>query len=281
MSRDKVQERFHARRSYGRLADGRYVTLLQAYHRSGQIVLLPGAVVVELSEDEARRHGVGYATMDDAAEDMGAKREGDRFFIEDNLNSRWDSWAAGGFDDVLKLLPGKRGYTAAAHEYDPEFPRLLNEPPSVFWEPTQEYCDKARKKDIDWEGMRAEAGAKAGAEWDLVHSWTKGTPWSSWAEVQREFTGDAARDHYNAQWAIKAIREGQQTLPPDDERNGSSMMHCRAPGRTMSPQRKSALASPMQSCAMASGWNVMRTIGKTMPIGLSSSMLFWIGSRMR
>lgn len=33
--------------------------------------------------------------------------------------------------------------------------------------------------------------------------------------MQRKFTGDAARDHYHAQWAIKAILEGQRTLPPE------------------------------------------------------------------
>ena len=51
-----------------------------------------------------------------------------------------------------------------------------------------------------------------------MHAWTKGTPWSSWAEVQRQFAGDAARHHYHAQWAIKAIREGQLTLPPEQRR---------------------------------------------------------------
>ena len=33
----------------------------------------------------------------------------------------------------------------------------------------------------------------------------------------RKFTGDAARDHYWAQPAIQAIREGQQTLPPEQK----------------------------------------------------------------
>jgi hypothetical protein len=183
------------------------------------MVLIPGAVVVEMSADEARTHRLGYATMDDAAEDIGAKREGDRFFVLDNLNSQWDSWEIGGrWGGMLKLLPGRQGYTAMPLRFDPEFAKILNRPPPEIWQPTPGYCDQARKKDIDWVGMQAEAGEKAGAEWDLVRAWTKGTPWSSWAEVRHKFTGDAARDYYHAQWAIKAIREGQQTLSPEQRR---------------------------------------------------------------
>jgi hypothetical protein len=169
---DEVQKQFQARQRYGRLGDGRYVELGQAHHRdaSGNMVLIPGADVVELGGDEARRHGVGYATLDDAAEGIGAKREGDRFFIEDNFNSRWDWWVIGGrYGSTLKLLPGRQGYTAMLPEFDPEFAKILNRPPPEIWQPTPGYCDQARKKDIDWVGMATEAaGAKADAESDLV-----------------------------------------------------------------------------------------------------------------
>lgn len=218
---DEVHELFRARHQYFRLSDGRYVGYMQAHHHdaAGKMVLIAGAIAVELSADEARCHGVGYATLDDAAAHLGAEREGDRYFIEDNFNSRWDWWVIGGrWGSKLKLLPGKQGYTDMPLEFDPEFSKILNRPPPEIWQPTPGYCDQARKKDVDWVGMMTEAGAKAGAEWDLVYGWTRGTPWSSWAEVQRKFTGDAARDHYWAQPAILAIREGRQTVPPEQRR---------------------------------------------------------------
>ena len=218
---DEVHELFQSPQRCFRLSDGRYVEFIQAHQRnpSGKLALIPGAVEVRLNADQARSHNLGYATLDDAAAARGAEREGDRFFIEDNLNSRWDWWVTGGrFGSMLKLLPGKQGYTAMPLQYDAESARLLNEPPPAVWEPRPGYCDQARKSEIDWVGMRVEAGAKAGAEWDLVHSWTRGAAWSSWAEVQRKFSGDAAREHYHAQWAMKAIREGQQTLPPEQRR---------------------------------------------------------------
>ena len=68
--------------------------------------------------------------------------------------------------------------------------------------------------DVDWLGMAAEAGEKAGAMWDMVHSWTGGASWSSLAEVRTKF-GDDAWHHYRIQPAIKAILERQQTLPPE------------------------------------------------------------------
>ena len=75
---------------------------------------------MELSADEARRQGVGYATLDDAAEHLGAEREGDRYFIEDNFNSQWDWWIISGrWGNTLKLLPGRQGYTAVPLKFDP------------------------------------------------------------------------------------------------------------------------------------------------------------------
>ncbi len=215
---DEVHELFQARQQYFRLSDGRYVKFRQAHHHdvSGRLILIPGAIPIDLNGDEARRHGVGHATLDDAAEHLGAEREGDRYFIVDNPNSQWDWWVIGGrWGSKLKLLLGRQGYTAMPLEFDPEFAKVLNLPPPAIWQPTPGYCDQARKNDIDWAGMATEAGAKAGAEWDRVYAWTKGTPWLSWAEVQRNFTGDTARDHYWAQPAILAIREGQRTLPPE------------------------------------------------------------------
>jgi hypothetical protein len=87
-----------------------------------------------------------------------------------------------------------------------------------IWQPTPGYCDQALKKDIDWAGM-ATQGRGAGTEWDhLVHAWTKGMSWSAWTEVRGRFADDVARHHYWSQPAIKAIREGQQTVPRERRR---------------------------------------------------------------
>ena len=210
---DDVRKLFEAPQQCFRLSDGRYVGYSSAHHRepTGKMALMPGAVMVEVSADEARSLGLGYMTLDDAAEHLGAEREGDRFFIEDNFNSRWDWWVIGGrWGSMLKVLPGFQSYTARPWEFDSEFDKQKSE----VWQPIQGYCDQARKKGIDWKGMAAEAGEKAGAMWDMVRFWTGGVSWSTLAEVQAEF-GDEVRHHYGSQPAIKAILEGQKTLPPD------------------------------------------------------------------
>ena len=75
----------------------------------------------------------------------------------------------------------------------------------------------------------------------------QGHPWSSWAEVQRKFTGDAARDHYWAQPAILAIREGQQTLPPEQRRWHIDDAWS-GPREDYVAAAEAARASPMRSC---------------------------------
>ena len=150
----RVQEQFQARRRYGRLGDGRYVELGQAHH------LWQDGSALRSSRGRAkcgrgtRTHRLGYATMDDAAEDIGAKREGDRFAIEDNPNSRWDHWTVGGrWGSTLKLLPGRQGYSAMPIEFDPEFAKVLNRPPPEIWQPTA-YCDQS----IGWVWRPLHAG---------------------------------------------------------------------------------------------------------------------------
>ena len=168
---DEVREVFQAPRKCIRLSDGRHLAPTQA--RDLEEELLAGAVKVQLTANEARSHGIGYATLDDAAEDIGAEREGDRFFIEGNPNSHWDWYEIGGrFSRMLKLLPGRDGFTATDLETTGEMApakriefALLGRRPVP--EPMPGYCDQAKKGDIDWAGMAAEAGAKAGARWDV------------------------------------------------------------------------------------------------------------------
>jgi hypothetical protein len=216
---EEVREAFHARQLCFQLSDGRLVDWRQAHHcdpTTGRMVLVHGAIAVEMTADEARTHHLGFATLDDAADSLGAQREADKFFIEDNFNSQWDWWVIGGrYGSALRLLPGRRGYTETPLEFRPEYSKIFNRRPSAPWQPKPGYCDQTRKMDVDWMGMRAEAGAKAGARWDRVQIWTKGEQWSPWAGISAKFIGDLAREHYASQPAIKAISEGQQTLPPE------------------------------------------------------------------
>ncbi len=75
----EVHELFQARRQHFRLSDGSYVMYHQAHRRdvAGNMVLIPGAIAVDMSAEEARGLGLGYATLDDAAADLGAHRESD------------------------------------------------------------------------------------------------------------------------------------------------------------------------------------------------------------
>jgi hypothetical protein len=87
---DEVHGLFQSPQRCFRLSDGRYVEFIRAHQRNpaGKLALIPGAVEVRLNADQARSRNLGYATLDDAAAARGAEREGDRFWIEDNLNSR-------------------------------------------------------------------------------------------------------------------------------------------------------------------------------------------------
>lgn len=60
--------------------------------------LPPGASIETMSAEEARKHGIGYATMAECAEEyFGADIEGDgKFFRLTNPNKKWDWWQVGG-----------------------------------------------------------------------------------------------------------------------------------------------------------------------------------------
>jgi hypothetical protein len=98
-------------------------------------------------------------------------------------------------------------------------------------------------------------------------------------DVER-LIGDAPRDHYEAQPAMQAIREGQQTLPPeqrqfliDDALSGAREDYVGA---------AEACAGVTYALIFHGEWldsdMVTTKSGRT---GISSSMLFWIGSPMR
>lgn len=124
--------------------------------------------------DFAKEHKYGYVVIEDGEVVRVVKRT--------NPNAKWDWWVVGGrWSGFLKLKPeAGRG----------------------------RYADEALKGEIDWEGMKDEAGQKASEEWDAVRTAVP-DPWRSWEDVRGSWPGDleAARIEYNSQVAIKTIRE--------------------------------------------------------------------------
>lgn len=163
--------------------------------------LPPGAREAEMPADEARAHGIGYATMDAAAEAWcsATLHEDGRYYKRTNPNARWDWWQVGG-RYTGKLSPG----------YDPEkdptnwetcrlcagspgrrLPALITTPEeigsdgkipcngchetpgrSLKW-PTSWVKfdgDQALWGSLDLEKMLTQAREKKGAEWDAAEA---------------------------------------------------------------------------------------------------------------
>lgn len=104
-----------------------------------------------------------------------------------NPNKKWDWWVVGGrWTGALKLKPG------AAGNYGQRSWTNKNEADDM------DRCDQARKGDIDVQGMRDEAVARAEKAWDKF----RGTPpcpeWVSWERMRETHAQDieAARDAY-------------------------------------------------------------------------------------
>lgn len=144
---------------------------------------------VQSAGDDAP-HMYGYAVVKDGKLVKAVKRT--------NPNSKWDWYVIGGrWGDMLKLKKDAIGFTNKRRELE-----LV----------AGGYADQAVKGNIDVQGMRDAAGRDAAERWDKAaaaaaasgSSW-----WKSWVQVRAEH-GDnleAARDEYNNQPAIKAMRE--------------------------------------------------------------------------
>lgn len=119
-----------------------------------------------------------------------------------NPNAQWDWYQIGGrWSDMLKLKAGAKGTRGSRSLLDTD------------GRPQAGYCDSARKGDIDVEGMRDEAGEKAGKKWDIVNPVVgphKST-FVSWEACQEAAKKDGvvdwevARDAYHGQPLRKAV----------------------------------------------------------------------------
>jgi len=144
-------------------------------------------------------HKYGYTLLNEAG-------EVEKVIRRTNSNAQWDWYSVGGrWTGMLKLKPGKIGSTGR---------------PGLMTEAAKEgTADQAIKGDIDWEGMRTDAGTKAAALWDKVNN-VAPNKWESWDSVLKRIGSgkiDEARNFYHSQPGRVAIRADQDLIWVEDD----------------------------------------------------------------
>lgn len=149
-------------------------------------------------EDESQVN-TGSGTTDDAPHMWGYAVVKDGQLVKavrrTNPNKKWDWWIVGGrWTGMLALKHGATG--------------TVGEPGLFSRRPADGRVDQAIKSDIDFEAMRDEKGQAAGETWDRAAALTGGQAWEPWTAVRNRVTSiDAARDFYNSQPAILALKK--------------------------------------------------------------------------
>lgn len=164
--------------------------------------------------DESREHGLGYHGLDDKivhseaeVDKEGAHRYGYAIIdAEGNLmkavnrtnpNKKWDWYQVGGrWSGFLKLKPGANGSHGERSWTNADKPADTGR------------CDQAFKRDVDFTGMRDDAGAEAGALWDKAHAVIAGRTWQAWDAVREAHVGniEKVREAYRAQPGVTETR---------------------------------------------------------------------------
>lgn len=216
---DKVAEEFDKSVKAVKLADGAWLSRWddrlytkqpsdEMGRRLGRKAFdLPlGAVEIELSGNDARGVGLGYATMDDAARGYYGSdvriRDG-QYFNHTNPNKRWDWYQVGGrWTGSLLLLPKARG--------------IVGRPGLMTSDAAPGYADQAMKGDIDFTQMRNDAEVKARVLWEDTRRITGGSAWETWDDTLIRFCGpeekrdrskiDLAREEYHSQPALELLK---------------------------------------------------------------------------
>lgn len=142
-----------------------------------------------------------YETSEDSSEYLHYDAETDRVYTMSTYNpkSKWDWFSLGGrWTGFFKLANGATGTLGRSG--------IMTDPAKPGW------ADQARKRDIDWDGMRAFAEAEAIREHAKVTAALDGLPaLVGWTRVREQmFPGDidSARHFYNSQPGVKALRDG-------------------------------------------------------------------------
>jgi hypothetical protein len=146
--------------------------------------------------DLAGEHKYGYTLLDAAGEVV-------KVIDRTNPNKKWDWYELGGrWTGYLKLKDGDA--TRGAKIGRPGLMTDVAKPGRA---------DQCRKRDIDIEGMRAEARAKAEERFDKIAALTPGLTVKTWAQVATECGEDGeerfakTREAFWEQPFLKALRE--------------------------------------------------------------------------
>lgn len=136
-------------------------------------------------------HKYGYAQLNETGEVL-------KLIKRTNPNKRWDWWVIGGrWSGSFKLkegatgVLGERGLMGSCRSDAPN------------------RADQCIKGAIDIAGMRDDAGQEAADRWDKASAAANGLSWESWEKCRTEIHKgdiDAARDFYNGQAPVKAIK---------------------------------------------------------------------------
>lgn len=133
-----------------------------------------------------------------------------------NPNAKWDWWCIGGrWANSLKLKEPKQRWTLRVTRDNTQPPgsQVALSPIPLHLDGDM-YVNQAVKGDLDFDGMRDEAGVEAAAEYDKIvdgkvtAGLTADDFWDSWHDVRSRHTNiDEARAEYWAQPALKAIEK--------------------------------------------------------------------------
>ncbi|MGG4604333.1 hypothetical protein ACLPHM_06015 [Paenalcaligenes sp. Me131] len=135
-------------------------------------------------------HKYGFAVVDGEGNIIKAVKR-------TNPNKKWDWWVVGGrWSGFLKLKAGATG--------DRGRPGLMGSQANSG----DGYADVALKGDVDFDGMRDEAGREAAVRWDKANTARDGKTWETWEhlrDVVHAGNIGAARDAYHVQEAKDAV----------------------------------------------------------------------------
>lgn len=207
---DEVIETFNRPRQVVRLPDGQVFSRWDErfYHTPPatdpvdlfarkEFRLPEGAEEIEMPADEARAHGIGYATLEECAkEEYGAfKGEGtDRFYRLTNPNKKWDWWSLGGrWKGMLLVKPGTVGLEGKSGAFGNDSMR-------------EGGVDACQVKDLDIERMQEDAASKAAVAYDKVHAVIAGRPVRTWEEIREQHEDiSTAREEFWGQPVMKDL----------------------------------------------------------------------------